>query len=303
MAILFPAFFGGPMSEVQDPLVRDWLSRISELKPLLFPSSVEGLGLLLASAGSALLALPFLIGVVWRRESPQGPHILLLLGLVVTLGLSLAQIRWVIYAELFAVLALAEVIVRVRHRIGEGGGSPVKADVIRGVASVALIAGPLLLGTGLLASAGLDRTQKLYSNGVCDPERIAGFFEPKGSEATPRTIAAYMDLGPVLLLRTPHRVLATPYHRNARGIRKVHQLFTASDPEVASALAESWEVDTIVLCPGRDHVLFEGSFAGGSTLYERLRDGAPPGWLVPVPGSEVLRPGLAFERSGGAPAS
>lgn len=302
MAVLFPPFFRGPMSEVQDPLVRDWLSRISELKPLLVPSSVGGLGLLLASAGSALLALPFLIGVVWRRESPQGPRILLLLGLSVTLGLSLAQIRWVIYAELFAVVALAEMIVRVRDRIGEGGGSPVTVDVMRGVASVALVAGPLLLGTGLLASAGLDRTQRLYSAGVCDPEQVAGFFEPNESEAAPRTIAAYMDLGPVLLLRTPHRVLATPYHRNASGIRRVHELFTASDPEVALALAESWEVDTIVLCPGRDDVLFEASFGGGRTLYERLRDGAPPGWLLPVPGSAALRPGLAFERSAGVPA-
>jgi hypothetical protein len=105
----------------------------------------------------------------------------------------------------------------------------------------------------------------------------------------------------VLLLRTPHRVLATPYHRNASGIRKVHELFTASDPGVARALADSWGVDTIILCPGRDEVLFEGSFAEGRTLYERLRDGAPPEWLVPVPGSEALRPGLAFERSRGSP--
>ena len=287
MALLFPPFFRGPMAGVEDPLVLDWLGRVAELQPALFPSGADGLGFLLVCAGSALVGLPYLVATVRRREEPLAPRVLLLVGLVVCLGLSLAQLRWVTYAEVLSVPVLGEMLIRVRRRISEADAPPLRRAVARAVASAGLIAAPLIAGSALLARPGRSPEGVPSGPGGCDPEGIAGLLGGPDWSARPRTIAAYMDPGPALLYRTRHRVIATPYHRHAQGMRKGHEPMSATDSASARVRAEEWEVDLILLCPGADGVLYPETVGGAPTLYGHLLGGEPPDWLVPVPVGEL----------------
>jgi hypothetical protein len=90
-----------------------------------------------------------------------------------------------------------------------------------------------------------------------------------------------MDFGPEILYRTDHRVLGTPYHRNAEGIFALFSLMESSDPEEAKRLAEERGVGLILVCPAHSWV-YSGGETGEprqSTLHNRLSAGQVPDWL------------------------
>ncbi len=230
MALAFPPFFGGPMVEVTDPTTRQWLGRVTELLPHLMPDDRVGVGLFLVHAGPALL------GLVWlargRRgaadgDAPLASRLLLALGMAVAVGLGVFQARWIVYAQVLAPVALAGLVLGVRARWLEGE-LPLRASMARAGASAALLTGPLLIGAALVATAPAP----VEPGGLmpCAPEAVAAYLTRESPYAErPHTVAAYTDLGPVLLYRTHHRVLATPYHRNQEGIRAVGELLGSTD--------------------------------------------------------------------------
>jgi hypothetical protein len=279
MAAVFPRFFGGPMVDVTDPVVRTWLSRVTELQPALLPTEARRAGLLLANAGSALVVLPTLVPGL-RRDARV---LLLFVGITGCLALALAQVRWITYVQVMSAPALAMLVVHVR---GRWSGEARTALVKRVVATAGLIAGPLLAGAALFQMASPDLVQGTEI--ACEPEAVATWLatDPRWRDA-PRTIAAYTDLGPVILYRSHHRVLATPYHRNAQGIRAAYDLLSTVDDERALALAREGDIDLILLCPQLDQAFFASERGGRTTLYGRLVTGTGPVWLRPVPAADV----------------
>jgi hypothetical protein len=294
MAAAFPRFFGGPMVDVTDPVMRMWLSRVTELQPVLLPTDARGAGLLLANAGSALVALPMLVYGLRRdarlMAAPPSPRshatsisFLLFVGIVGCLALALAQVRWITYVQVMSALPLAMVVVRVR---GRWPGEAPTAMAKRAFASAGLIAGPLLAGAALFQLGPADRARG--GEPACDPEAVASYLATDSHwRDAPRTIAAYTDLGPVILYRSHHRVLATPYHRNQQGIRAVYDLLSTIDDERALALAREGSIDLILLCPRLDRAFFVPEREGRTTLYGRLVTGTVPAWLRPVPAADV----------------
>lgn len=289
MAAVFPPFFRGPMVEVTDAATLRWLGMVAELQPVILPDDLRGLGLMLANAGSALLALGFLAWQFWRepRVADPGPRLLLAVGMAGSLALALAQVRWVTYLQVLSAPALAMLVVRVRERRWPEERLPLRTALARASTSAALVAGPLMAGALLFAVVGRGQVAGAEPPGgtaACQPEAVAAFLAdtPPFSQA-PQTVAAFTDLGPVLLYRTHHRVLATAYHRNQRGIRIVHDLLHAVDDERARALARTAEIDLIVLCPGAEGGLFATALQDRPTLYGRLLAGEVPGWLREIP--------------------
>jgi hypothetical protein len=291
MGAVFPPFFRGPMVEVTDPVTRAWLASVSELQPVLLPVDLAGLGLLLANAGSALLALGFLAHRGWRRRHGAGwgpaggPLVLLGVGMAGCLALALAQVRWVTYVQVLSAPALAVFIVGIRRALWPEARLPTRRLLARASMSAALVAGPLLTGA-ILFSFRVPADDAVAADTPapkCDFEAMAAWLgsAPPFGEA-PRTVAAYTDLGPVLLYRTHHRVLATAYHRNQRGIRTVSDLINAVDETRARELMRASEIDLILLCPHLDRALFTPLRDGRATLYGRLLEGNVPDWLDEV---------------------
>ena len=72
--------------------------------------------------------------------------------------------------------------------------------------------------------------------------------------ALPRaTLFAPLDIGPFLLLRTPHNVVATNHHRNEHAMAKVLRAFRSTEGEARKIIA-STSADYVAYCPQRAEV-------------------------------------------------
>lgn len=108
---------------------------------------------------------------------------------------------------------------------------------------------------------------------------------PSLTEDGPQLIAAHINIGPALLLRTPHQVLAAPYHRNTDGLRAIMEIF-GSDLERAHQTVEARDVDLLYVCGSKTDFLSSPD-PDSPTLYSRLQSGEVPDWLenIPIPGA------------------
>jgi hypothetical protein len=103
---------------------------------------------------------------------------------------------------------------------------------------------------------------------------IPGVVEP-GLEA------ADLNLGPYVVALTPHRVVAAPYHRLAKGILANHAILDA-ELDGAETAMRGLGVDYIAVC-NRTGTLPGGS--ARSSLREALLGNRALGFLEPVEGT------------------
>jgi hypothetical protein len=94
------------------------------------------------------------------------------------------------------------------------------------------------------------------------------------------TVFAPLDMGPALLLHTPHRVVATGHHRAAAAIRDVLIAFTAA-PVTAEAIVRRHGADYVIAC---DEIGESGVYKNRAPqgLAALLVQDKAPAWLEPV---------------------
>lgn len=286
LTLIHPGFARGPLAGVDPEVISVWLSHVHELQPL-WPRRPWEWGRLVNHLGPALLVIP--AAVWWLRrgwtDRRRNVWLLLLSSALVYVPLAAAQRRFSAFGgAIFAIL-----IVELLRRWLARPGNP-EASLAGRLASALFVLG-LLMGFRVVGAAIILVTpgpaETTPSAQVTELPRSCNLSaltrilaDPAGLGATPKTIAAYMDFGPEILYRTPHRVLATPYHRNYRGILGAYRILTSTTPDHARQLASAAEVDLILLCPPADRPYFGRS--GESSLYQRLLGGTAPEWLVPV---------------------
>jgi len=159
-------------------------------------------------------------------------------------------------------------------------------SIRRASATAGILAGPILLGAALMALGGEagDRVQEAGAAQVdaCPAAALLSELnDPVGLGDRPRILLAQVDLGPLLLYRTSHSVVATPYHRNADGILDSQRIMTISDTAEARRLIAERGIDVVVPCGF-------GAPADEESLVALLRRGVVPDWLVrrPLPGTD-----------------
>jgi hypothetical protein len=183
-------------------------------------------------------------------------------------------LRFSTFAELLGlIVALSVLFGLVEARRGDGTGARLgRLALVGGAFALLLLAGPLVgsVGNGEQGAAASCPVSVLSA----DPA-----FAALGSE--PLTIAADVDYGPELLFRTPHNVIATPYHRNGPGILDTWDLLAAEPGPAAEAMIRRRSIDLILLCPAADPGLRPAAAEG--TLYEALATENPPPWATLVP--------------------
>jgi hypothetical protein len=321
LGIVFREFYRGPMVDFRHPLVRFWLSRVSELRPLLLPVDADGRRMFLVNVGSSLFLVPFFAARVWRARGRdlRGGHLLMGIALAAFFPLALYQVRWVTYVQLLLAILLAELIAVVRETLRRRAPRGL-AHLARAACTAALLGGPLSLalwatghpeglGQGLGGEPGVAPPGALGGAAPgadegpdepslvppCDFAALARYLaDDPGLGARPRTVAALMDAGPALLYLSRHRVLSTPYG-NESGLVASHELLNATDDVRARAVAAEREVDLLLLCPSRERGFFVPVTAeGDSTLYGRLLDGRPPDWIEPLALPDSLRGARLF---------
>gem|GEM_PF-277327 len=287
--LLMPGFFSDPMA-AGDALYRQThLPYIEELQPLLtWPAEGAGIGAWAAALakpvhwlGIAVLALPWLF---WRLRNTAGGERrawgLLAIGSVVFLPAGLIEARWAPYPEALLLIPYADcaaaALARVAARLPSVGLALVRPLLV--VVFCVWFYLPLaLVGTGDEAGASVATAR------ACPLQDLAPVLDdPAGLGASPKRILALIDFGPELLYRTPHSVFAIPNHRPQPKYAEGYRIMSARDPEVARRGLAAIGADLILICPGSAEDWFYGQETGdGPTLYQRLRDGPVPAFLVP----------------------
>lgn len=281
VAAAFPQCASGPYGEV-DPAVRYWLDNVREAEPL---TAMFGRKPGLAAGFAALPLAALALGVVYVGRSRQAPgpdHAVALLLLAISGIAVLAwQIRGSAYAGLVAAVTLVPLAAAINARVDRVRRLLPRIGLRLCTPAVCVAATLVPVGLGLdrNAAAGPDAVSG-SDPPVCDLRAALPLLvDPAGLGGASRLLAAPIDLGPDLLLLTPHSVLAAPYHRASAGLADNRRLFAGSEPAARAVVARRG-VDAVLFCHRYTHVTaFPGS---KGFLNSRLAAGEPPDWLEPL---------------------
>jgi hypothetical protein len=139
----------------------------------------------------------------------------------------------------------------------------------------------ILAGQG--ANAGADRLlargrDELVSQGPGTCRRARDYAM---LDALPRgRVLAFIDAGPMILMQTPHAVLAAPYHRNNSGNLAMLEIMLGRPEDAVTRLA-AMQIDYVAFCPGaaERHIYAR---AAPNSLAASLAAGSVPAGLEPI---------------------
>lgn len=274
-----PRFIRGPWVDVDPEVVAYWLRNVQELRPLFRGPWWQVGPEVVLLLGHAIPALLFVLHRSFRGTAEERPGwLLLLVSLAAYLPLGVVQVRFTALSGPIQALAMAGLL-GVLLRRQEGMARNWKRRFARVGTMAGVAAGPLLAAVGVAILSHLLVTDDAASSrGACSAGAVTRTLAQRMPE--PSTVVAFMDLGPRILYETPHRVLATPYHRNRDGLLDARRIFRLPEgPELLALLARR-EVDFLLICPPDDRRYYdppEGS------LYDRIERSDLPSWLRAVP--------------------
>lgn len=263
-----------------DPVVRDyWYIRVNEGMPVWHQKWNIALSLLgVPVAGAAVLLFLGRSVAADRKADYAGLAVLLVYSAL----LALLVFRTISVATLISVplvaIGIAHLFARYRS----------EAAPVRRVALVALMIlllmpgvfisqGASLVSRNAAAEAAADRQPAALAAELCESiesvSALAGL--PKAN------IVAPFDIGPAILLTTPHSVMASSHHRNQMGMRAHIDIFRLP-PTQSYEIIQRRKVTHIVACSG------EAEMKGYARrnpdgLWAQLAKGNPPVWLEPMP--------------------
>jgi hypothetical protein len=256
-----------------DPMVRDyWYENVLEGRPVWFQPALIYPQLLQVVAGIAVAIHLYSRSTEWKRG--WWSEYLLVLGGTFVLGLLVW--RSMAFASMLAALPLGYLL---KRGLETFRSSPVllqRMGVVLGMMLVLVPSAPYLGMQRLMAQAS-GSPGGGFRESSCELFTSA---EALG-ELEPATVFAPLDIGPAILQRSPHAVVATGHHRAEAAMRDVITAFT-SRPEDARVLINKHGASYMVMC--MDLVEPEIYVRRGveGSLAARLREGTPPAWLEPV---------------------
>lgn len=265
----------GPFGALDPVVVEHWYVFVREGRP---PWAILDM-----VTGFALA--PTLIGLVatsyacrQSTGSARRPWLILLAALSGAALLSLFVLRTASVAHLFAIPGTAFAMTRMWRW---ARAIPQAATRILGSLS------PLALFPPTVgAAAGLVISALGGANAQSNADEAPGIMcvnapAVAGLDALPpELIFAPLDVGPHLLQRTRHSVMATGHHRNNAVMAQVISAFIAS-PDQAHAIIGRSHSRLLVTCPAApEYQRFRR--AAGDSLADQLASGRPPEWLEPI---------------------
>ena len=271
LLLVYPACLAGPYSMLPEMVKRQWLDQVGEAMPLwralrLQPDVIAEMG---PRFVAALLAI-----VYGLLAAPPIRGRLLVLAAFLWLGLliSLFEIRGVAVGGAMLPLVAGYVLAALLDRAH--APPPRRWLWPRAIAAVLLIAPLWLVVPWTVRQLRGEAAPEGYATvtGCRAPDGVAAL------EALPvGTVLAPIDLGPDILLRTHHAIIAAPYHRNVAGLVAAITAFGGSEADV-KAVMSAMHADYLVICPAL--VPAQGQ---ANSFAAKLAAGAKVPWLVPEP--------------------
>jgi hypothetical protein len=273
--LLHPSCLHGPMGDTP-PLIRAYVDQMAEMRPFWEAWQRDHLACdALIAPGLAALAAPVLLMREGRSRRPE--WLLLAALLYMALGLGLLHIRLLSYANWFAIpivaAAVAEAAALWRRLLVP---TVLAATLVSPAPATAAIVGLANLAAPPEGAATSVSASPAAAGAKCS-DHVA--YE-RLRRLPPGLALADPDLGPFILVETPHAVLAGPYHRLTPGLTETFRLFSEPLDTARSDLAAR-HVAYVVSCPDEaakaDHAMI-----GSGGLLGALDRRSPPAWLEPI---------------------
>lgn len=271
-AAIGPQCLAGPFTAV-DPIVRHfWLDRVGESLPL----AERGLGAFIAYAGFAAFGcIGGALAVRERRGSERLAWISVLTLALAAGLLMLAVSRTGAVAHGFAAAGASYLAMRLLRQARAMSIMPVR---VFGTVFALVAATPILLLPALKLDLKPGQTRR-----VCD-----GAYEALNT-LPPSLLFAPLDIGPRIIVSTPHSVIATGHHRNHAAMREVIAAFTGT-PEAAHTRIAARNATYLVLCTEAPEIQHYAEVAPDGFAAQILA-GRRFDWLSRIdaaPGSDLL---------------
>jgi hypothetical protein len=274
--LLAPRCLSGPFQDLPAVVRSEWLERVLEMQPF------HRLVLTMPGAALAYGVPPLLAGLVAVHAALRGRPPLrraaALAAAFLLAGFVLAQfqLRGLYMAGIFVALVAGPLLDHAITILGR----PVRASRKVAILALALALMPrswtaLLLpldpgGAFPVGASGAATQTGPATTQACDAGGVLSILDA----LAPGTILAPVDLGPAILLRTRHGVVAAPYHRAIAGLTASEEGLHGDEAALKRALAASG-ADYLALCAG----------TGPESPEERpfarqlVSGAAPPEWL------------------------
>lgn len=277
VALAFPQCLGGPYGTLDPWLQANWIAGIVEARPW-FTNLFDMPAYAIAVGIPVLLGVVIVVHRLWHRPGNWPEWATLLVFMVLTALVMLAQIRGARLAIMPVMPAAAWLIVAARHRYL----ARPRAATIAGLLLSWLVFSGIVLSLLVTVTANLmparAATVSEFRAGK-DMCLIPAAFADLAA-LPPERIMAPIDLGAHLLLYTGHEVVAAPYHRNEQGVRDTFRFF--NDPiDDARAILDARGIGLVILCPTMPELRGLATRAPDSfvNLYAEWN---LPAWLVDV---------------------
>lgn len=252
-----------------EPIVRtEWYDMVAEGQPIWH----VGLATAASVIGFPLIALPCALVAWWR--SKRGEWGVYTAMLVATGATAVMVLRAGGLANLVALPAAAWATTRLVARAQASGGALIRVGgTVAAVAALSPPATPLL---ALLASPASSPPTGRASPGACSDDAA---FARLAILPTGRFLAPF-DVGPAILLDTPHGVLASGHHRNHLAMADELRAWLG-DTRIAHAVLRRHGIGYVLTCELPETRLYRSTAPQGFAA--RLASGRAPPWLTPVP--------------------
>ncbi|NJM50037.1 MAG: hypothetical protein HC843_03435 [Sphingomonadales bacterium] len=262
-----------------DPLVRDyWYVHVNEGLPVWHQKLPGAIGLLAAPI-CGLIAMLFIL-----REAVGAKRAGLRMAgffMIYSVLLSVLVFRAVSVASAFAVPAAAIFIVSLFHHYRRSK-EPVRRVALVAVMLALLVPGAIAAQLTGLAVPKSKAENAAQQNAAADAKSCQSALSVEALKTLPKArILAPFDMGPMILLMTPHQVLASSHHRN-EGAMHDHIAIFLSDPIKSKALIDARKITHIALCKGEAE-LNNYKRKSPNGLWGQMDKGQPPSWLEPLP--------------------
>ena len=264
-----------------DPLVREyWYVHINEGLPVWHQPLRDALIWL----APPLCGVPALLALRARTADGEASQDLAITGyfLLYALVISLLVFRTVSVAAAFAIPLVAAWI-RTLFAAYRQSEIPARRVALVAVMLFLLVPGAFVAQFVTSAENVIGKTQsaKEIATDVAT-EKCESAVSVKALATIPATnFIAPFDIGPTILLTTPHKVLASSHHRNAQGMHDHIEIFR-SPPAVALALLKAHDIQFIAACPGEAELEYYAK-QDPSGLWALLAAGKAPRWIEPMP--------------------
>lgn len=258
---------GNPLNDLPENMHLYWLDHIVEAKSL-GVDEPNPLYVVPFYIGTACVASFVLIVRVFKKGLTSN-RALMLICLMAAIGLTVYQIRFFLFTQLFAILPLA-LWISACYVDGKK-----RSQNIGYLLATALSLPFILTAPGLLLKSDVEPKESEATVDCVGSDVITALNNLPQS-----TILAPTSEGSIYLKLTEHHVLGANYHRNVAGLESTINIY-AADRSEAESLVRADTIDYILICSEDNQgKLMKKGYPEG--LGARLADGKNFAWLKPI---------------------